>query len=1114
MTSQGHNTSQALDIRTSCWVSASAGSGKTKILIDRVLSLLLSGVKPRKILCLTFTKAAASEMMQRIMNRLSSWSQLDNETLKQELKIFSPHINEAYIQTARSLFHKILDLPQGLRIQTLHAFSESLLHRFPLEAKLDPHFKVIDEQQSLQLIKKIIQKGLNALTLKQESSLRQKAYVWAIHYLSSHEIFDILKGLIVDHQQLAHFHNEDLLLQHVEKSFQDYGWTLDKQEKDLFDSMLGTYDNPPPEGFLAFLEKEAYEQYEMIKNWHCDKNNRSFLFKTYKTVFLTLQDEPRSRVFKKKVLEFFPDLNSWVILESEKLVHYLNQKNQLIQLQVSNSLLVIGNFLGQLYQDSKQRLSGLDFDDLILKTRGLLEHQSDSTWILYKLDQELEHILVDEAQDTNANQWRIITGLCQEFFVGEGRTVAPRSLFVVGDRKQSIYSFQQASPFLFDSMQAFFKELVESSGNRWADLFLTHSYRSLPAVLKSVDSILSHPLAKLGVSQDLKHIPTRLQNKGYVEIWPLKTQENTNFIEENWALPYPSKPVKLPRIQMVESVAEHIQSLLQNKTYLESENRPLRPSDILILVRNRGKLMGDMVAALKNRLIPVLGIDRLILTEALVVEDLLAVMEFVLLPADDLKLAIVLKSPFFNFTDEDLLEFAPLRENNLWEALQKYAKDQGKFQESVNQLQGWIEAAKNHRPYDFLMKILIENKGRQKLLSRLGLEASEWLDELLQLALRFEKNYIPHLQFFVDFMTSNSLELKRDLTDASQNAVRIMTIHGSKGLEAPFVYLIDTVHTLKIKNSILYDHLGNPHVKRFKAKSKQNLKAFDKAYETQECLEQEEYNRLLYVALTRARDHLILTGYHKDANYPETCWYHFASLASPQSLKEPETQVIGKDHNKMPADHPQNLIPNWLETKIIDHQDTHFRPSTLRGTQGKHHYEYAYGILVHKLLFEGAKEKSKLTLSYASSLPIALTLKPHEIQMALDEAISVLKAPQFQNLFNAKKSLGEVPVQGLLEGKMFSGVIDRLIIQEKSIVLIDFKTDLTPPEDFKKVPENYLVQMGCYQKLLEQMYKGYDFKIALLWTKNLSLMELSESLCNQAFRESLASTERIRFLMS
>ncbi|HCU59343.1 MAG TPA: double-strand break repair helicase AddA [Alphaproteobacteria bacterium] len=1093
----------------SAWVEASAGTGKTKVLSDRVLRLLLDDVMPSKILCLTFTKAAAVEMKERIYGKLSKWAVMCEKDLYEELqKLYNNvHILEEkpeFEEKARKLFALVLDAPQPIKIQTIHGFCEEILKRFPLEAGVSPYFEVMEDQTTDEILEQISHQLLSANHLENDEKMK-KALVFLTNNIKEMKWGDFLNELIS---------KRNLFL----KAFRAYQ-NVEAFEKALLQKFC-LKENPTREkeiqSFYEALPRQTIKKCAdaLMKGSATDQDHAKFLYQAlenfdyevYKKAFLKKSDgKPYADLAHAGAINAYENILADMCFEATRLLDLEERLKSIKVFDASVAVATIALKLIEEYGRYKKERSKLDYDDLIVLTRALLEKGDACAWVLFKLDGGIEHVLIDEAQDTSENQWAIVEALTKEFFSGLGQGDKKRTIFAVGDRKQSIFKFQGAEPERFDEMREKYEHLIAPS--EFKNVNLAVSFRSTSAVLDMVNRLFSIDEAKKGVVEngtEVKHLPYRLGEAGVVELWPLVEGEEKE--EDVWELPVLLKDEHSHVAKLALKIARKIKKMVENGEILESQNRPLEYRDFMVLVKQRKPFMEEFVKACKKTGVAITGVDRLNLLSEIAVEDLISLARFLLLPNDDLSLAEVLKSPLYNLSDDDLFELCYQRKDkSLW---QKVCENE-KYVSIKDELSELLKNADYMRPFEIFDAVLNTFEGKKRFYERLGLEAKDAIDEFMNLALSFEAEHVPNLQNFVGWILGNDVEIKRELEQASTNAVRLMTVHSSKGLQAPIVILPDTMRypATSHKRELIFDE----DVFYFPLQAEDYNQNCEDVFKENAAKESDEYRRLLYVALTRAEDRLYVAGFgkkpkeKKESNWYELCEETLEQMGAQKEggkfvLKtkqeaeiieeEKKPQVVLKPRDDgfafKKAPEEKGLSKPYSPSHMEDLDDA--AASSPLEDEG---FCYRRGTIIHKLLqmlpqYVSKDERKMFVQGYLSKQNDLSEGYKKDIE---NEVLKVLGDADFAFIFEGN-SRAEVPLMGEVDGKIISGQVDRLIVQDDKVIVVDFKTNRPAASKREDVAQAYVKQMDVYKKLLEQVYQGKTVETYILWTNVLKLMKI------------------------
>ncbi|WP_271188717.1 double-strand break repair helicase AddA, partial [Ancylobacter dichloromethanicus] len=881
----------ASDPMFSAWVSANAGSGKTHVLARRVIRLLMRGVPPGRILCLTYTKAAAANMANRVLGELRRWTTLDDEALDAEIvRTDGGEPGPQRRAQARRLFAQALETPGGLKIQTIHAFCGALLHAFPFEAGVPAGFGELEEAARLELLARVRAEVVLEAAGAPESALGQ-ALALIVGQTSDTGINELLKELVADAPALEA--SEDDLARAVGL---DAPVASREIERALVEAAL------IPRGAWTGLAEAL-----VLEGGNCARRGQALheaalapeeaVAEAYAGVFLKEDGEPYAdgQFGNAAARAKYPEL----LTERDRIAPLARELAAARAFERSRAVLILGREAARRYVRAKAARGVLDFADLVDAARRLLASGA-SAWVHYKLDQGIDHVLLDEAQDTSPEQWEVIRPLVAEFFAGagarEGRAL-PRTLFVVGDEKQSIFSFQGADPRRFDTVR---REFEAAGGAGFVHVELQHSFRSAPGILEAVDAVFGREASYRGLSAEAKppvHAPIHAALPALVEMWePEAPSEKVDV--DAWQRPLDAPGADDPKGRLAKKIAAHIAARIAEGFPVTGRHgtRPARPGDFLILVRRRDGLFTSIIRELKQARVDVAGADRLVVAEHIAVMDLMALGDALLARDDELALASVLKSPLFGLDDIDLMALAPAREGLLEDTLAARAGENPKWAAAALRLARLRGEALSLRPFDFYARVLGRERGRAAMLARLGPEAADALDEMLALARAYESLEAPSLAGFLAFLRRGGAEAKRDM-EAGRDEVRVMTVHGAKGLEAPYVILADTTSgpmTRRAAGLLRVELPDGRRVALHAPAKKGDTPAMAAARQRGDDAQQDEYRRLLYVALTRAETALVLCGADGARKRPPECWYDLVRGAlEPEAAEQAATGFPG-----------------------------------------------------------------------------------------------------------------------------------------------------------------------------------------------------------------------------
>ncbi len=1069
--------SNAINPNFSVWVNASAGTGKTKILIDRVLRLLLEN--KRNILCLTFTNAAANEMENRIHSILSKWAicsdsvlaadleQLDFFPMSSQCVTLGSRKNKDYLTRARRLFSELENL--GLTIQTIHAFCYKLISSFPIEAGIAPNCTLSECKELHSIIfnkvlhNETVQDDINLIATEiDENKLRDLLYTLCVKRSASANDSKYIKDKLSAPDEIHDLQSETI--EHVERLAEilSEGSKRDQSYSEIL------YSTVIPAG----IQKKRTS----VTRWNDTK------VENLAKVFLKSESHEKksiSSIATKSILEKFKDAEQIIESVQNVVFTHIRDMNSYQIFKRTSSLLGVFKVYVDLYNSEKSKNALLDYNDIIDLATNLLSDPDHKDWVLFNLDQKIDHILVDEAQDNSISQWKIITNLCDEFFAGNDEK---RTLFVVGDVKQSIYRFQGANPHLFNYMQQYFH--TKTGGRDWISCQLEKSFRSTPEVLMLVDRIFNNFRAEISFNDnEIKHVPHRENDQGYIEIWPALPRRKE---KEQQALQIPltcrENYIIADRL-LAQTIANRIHNWLNEGRILVAKDRHIEPRDIMILVRQRNVLVDYIISELKKANVPVVGRDYFRIMDYIAVQDLIALAEFLLLQANDLALANALKSPLFNFTEDDLFNIAyDRKEHSLWERIQDYSVV------IYSELNYLINLSRTESPLALFTHIL--RTGKKKFAARLGLECFEVLDEFMNLVLQFEN---PSLQAFVQWIKENNPEIKNDM-QSERNAVRIMTIHKSKGLQAPIVFLVDTNTVPRNSESIIFDGTEVPFWC-----GKNNNAYCDQVKREKKLEDYNEYLRLLYVALTRAEDELYILSKEP---VQKGSWYDLITkYGEPYEKKQRDLQPIFKEKVEVLCvnanypyiykkrdyfDVPVISLPPALAHSSVSSQRVTLESSEKEGaewipvsatwmTDG-----YARGLIIHSILQYMPKIEKERRKNWVRKY-----LDNINISEDKDEIYSKILAfnEKYGYLFDLEGK-SEITLSGTIDGKSVLVRLDRLCITQDKAIIIDYKShrnvSVSLLNEIKK-------QMLIYKTLVQEIYPNKQVECVVIWVEDLTI---------------------------
>ena len=1153
----------ASDPARSAWVSANAGSGKTHVLKARVLRLLLEGVEPARILCLTYTRLAAAEMAQRVFGELAQWATLCDCRLTDEILALegvdtrdAGIIEQLRLQArkklprARTLFARALETPGGLKIQTIHSFCEAILHQFPLEANVPARFSVIEDERRRELM----QEAREAMWVAARGGDERlaPAVEAAMDFASDDALARALDEVVSRREHIVPWLRATGAPEDVEARLRE---RFSLAPDDTGDTIKARFWDTAPlsrDDLVVWVERAAKGTAKADATFReaigaaCATGCPVTAFDTCLPVFVTGSGGVRKTILSKAVCGDEGDVlqeHGAAIVAANETVHMLSV------VAGSTALFALADDLMTRYEAAKTRAGLMDFDDIIARTGDLLERAGAGAWVHYKLDRGLHHVLVDEAQDTSPRQWRIVGRLVEEFFAGEGAHDAAesgleRTVFAVGDEKQSIFSFQGAQPAAFEESRRRLRSRTDAP-EQFEPVSLNLSFRSVDDVLQAVDLTFTDPDNAKGLATGtyVPHAAARHGHRGHVEIWPRIFGTKGADEPEDWTAPIDTVGEAHPAVRLARRVATRIAATIGRDRITVRQDgrdvtRTVTAGDVLVLVRSRDAFIPALTRELKARGVAVAGADRLGLASHIATQDLLALARTVLLPEDDLSLAAVLKSPLWGVSEDELYALARApdgspRQGTLWDRLREARE--GRPAEALREIEDLRARADRVPVHELYAHLLGPMGGRRRFFARLGTEAEDVLDAFLQATLDHEqmadaRGGAGGLQAFVAHMEGSAAEVKREM-EGHAREVRIMTVHAAKGLQAPIVFLVD-------RGGKPFDAGKAPKLLRDDGGAFVWVPATaDLTHHTRPLRDADEvdtraeYRRLLYVGMTRAADRLIVCGYAREGAEAKTredeTWHEMVSRAlegrcqdvpdevaageggsirrfprdavvlDPTPAPEPEADApppaVGLPVSVLTRMAQQKAVPKpltpagslaFVDTASLRGHIHSLLPSGEEGGgDGGGEIARRRGTLAHRLLQalpDIAVDERRAT---AMRFLAAMLPRTHEAARAklVDEVLATIEA--LGPLFGPR-SRAEVAVRGALEidGEtvVVSGQIDRLVAEE-TVTIIDYKTGRAVPADVTGVPEEYVRQLAIYRALVAQIFDR-PVRALIVWT--------------------------------
>ena len=1022
----------AADPEFNVFVSASAGTGKTKVLCDRFINLVLNGTKPENVLCVTYTNSAAEEMRERIISQISKLCTFSDYDLNTYFRSLNKHITQSDIKSA---YESIMSALSSLRIQTLHAFCMQILKANRISGK-NLEFSIMSGYQQSTLCKNIYNNLLSYAATTGFEDL-QASFEVLFQYFSFNEVRNRIISSIHDAQEIElHLNNltSDFIFD-LHSAHQNYDSGAE------FSLLLG--DISP--SLKAIIDSEA----ELIELTHSIETCN---LPSYSKFFLTTENKPRAKLIKKALSLKHPELEMLLNHESTKLCKLLDDEKNYASAHVNWAFAVITKQFLSDYKEAKSSKNLLNYGDLIPMTLDLLNEDQS---LLYNLDYRIDHILVDEAQDLSKDQWALVKALSLEFFSGFGAREINRTIFIVGDFKQSIFSFQGARPELFLEALEYFEAHSQSALKQWRYIEFDLSYRSTNYVLALVNEVFKERFDGYKL-----HAPFK-SGDGKIEVWDLKSKppkEKTDI----WEMPSSEPNEDDHKRILARSITSRITKWIQNKRLVSDTMDVIKPSDIMILVRKRSEFVDILASEIRKAGFNVDSIGSKFLIDDLIYKDLLSLIHFHIYPSDDLNLAGLLKSPFFRSSEVDLFDLCATRSGSLISSIKELNN------EIYSKLTKLRSILTSHTPFDAFCKIFLECGYQEEFIKSFGSKAIEKLEYFLSVIQKYETES----QYYNWKECLEYLSIEDDKSsEASEDSIKIMTTHSAKGLQAPIVILADAASS---RNNQYDKILMNDKGLHFMLSSEHASSYLKQAAESLKQAEEAESIRLLYVALTRAERELYIAGLSN--NKEKGSWYdiisnHYKDIWNSQDVytdkTEQEIQNKKEKHNI-----------SWVRSLVCDISkeslENSFDNKALR-----------YGELVHDILHKKCVLTSHHFEEYINSLysKSSFLFQKEDIDSAMNESLYAVNA--HPSIFNNEEAKSEIPLSAYIDGSLKHFRIDRIILDQDFIKIIDFKTDRQA--DASVLRQKHVAQVKLYATILESLYCDKLVETYLLWTKNALL---------------------------
>ncbi len=1119
-------SSPALDPRRSVAVTASAGSGKTWLLVSRILRLLLEGQPASGILALTFTRKAAAEMRERVNERLRELAYANDIQAAKQLELLGLPASPQYLERARRLYDALLFDPYPLRAMTLHAFCQDLLARFALEAGVSPGFALAENEHGL--FRRAWRRLLAELH-QQTGSVAAQALrrLIALGY-DERALENLVFGFLAHRADWwAYSEGEDEPLEHAAGRLRAaLGPDGEAHDADL--------DGDAFNARLKFLLRWLHhvEGVRYIKTPRLEDALGSVGEPRYQALIDGLfrkDGEPYQFQLAKAKRERLSDAQHEHFEESHReVVHAVEQRRERRMreacLERTTAALDLGTAALRALEAELDGEQALTFADLEWRSYLLLRGPGNAEWVRYKLDQKIDHLLIDEFQDTSPTQWRLLLPFLEEMAAGDGGRA--RSVFIVGDAKQSIYGFRRANPELLGTAARWLRTHLDA-----VTVPLNDSRRSAPAVIDFVNALFEPEDIGAHIGFE-RHGTHRLHDWGRVEVAPLIEPEPKE--QELLAETVLRDPLTTPREVEEASraeregrqVAQRIRALVDSRVAVRDEHgahaidRAIEWGDVMVLARSRTHLQ-VLEQALTEAGIPHVGSSRGTLLDTAEARDLVALLRFLNAPHRNLELAQVLRSPLFSLGDDCLVALATTAgDARTWfEALATHAAERPELQAALDLLQHWLPLAAALPAHDLLDRIYTEADVPARYEAALPAVAAARvranLGAFIQLALEADSGRYPSLARFLDYVQ----DLARSKAEAPDESpppaelghVRVMTIHAAKGLEAPAVFLVNSGR-VQVARAPLWaiewasDAERPSHVLVPGASGERDPLSEDLIERHGEREEREDLN-LLYVAATRARQFLHVSGFRQSNQGGRVSWHDLAHDALKRLGAGPAAALAGlaegalhygsgearsgtaavraavqpaddpRLRQPLPAPAPTTLSPSGL----AENEEAAADPTAARRGTG-----------IHALL-QWMSENAQLSESLLRArlqAKLQSTTTDAEFTEWLAAARALLTAPALAHFFDPARYIRAWNEMPFSDGES-KGVIDRLLDDGNTLWILDYKT--TPYTDAVLLIERYRPQLLTYLTGIRRIWPGRSVRAGLVLTETRSWIELPRS---------------------